>query len=373
MRRQRVCDDRDRRRRLLRLRSLQRRSRSRAGCTAAPAEIAAPAIPGVIAPGHEDRARQGRLSAGTEGPVAMPDGGIVFTNNNFLTRLDAAGNATRRSSRCRTAPMGLASIRRAGLIAVERKPMDERVGVLYPPDAVTTLADKADGKPFEALNDLVVSSRDAVYFTDHNGVYYLPAGGGTVTKVAEGIPNPNGVQLSPDERTLYANNKDGEYLLAFDVKADGTLANRRNFAKHTRASRRRTARTRCWPKTTAPTALPSTTTDACMSRPTSAWKCSVRRATRSASFPPIWGGDVFMLKQAAEPRVLGTRQEDALHGRRRRGVQGPDADAGRQQAIQMKNDPVFRAAAVSRRGIRQRHHRRVGHREGAAEARSSRR
>ena len=63
-------------------------------------------------------------------------------------------------------------------------------------------------------------------------MYYQPPGGGAVTKVVDGIPNPNGVQLSPDERTLYANNKDGEYLLAFDVKADGTLANRRNFAKY---------------------------------------------------------------------------------------------------------------------------------------------
>jgi len=71
-----------------------------------------------------------------------------------------------------------------------------------------------------------------VYFTDGNGVYYLPAGGGKVTRVVDGIANPNGVQLSPDEKTLYANDKDGEYLLAFDVKPDGTLANRRNFAKY---------------------------------------------------------------------------------------------------------------------------------------------
>ena len=44
--------------------------------------------------------------------------------------------------------------------------------------------------------------------------------------------NPNGIQFSPDERTLYINNTRGEYLLAFDVQADGTLTNRRNFAKY---------------------------------------------------------------------------------------------------------------------------------------------
>ena len=41
-----------------------------------------------------------------------------------------------------------------------------------------------------------------------------------------------GVLLSTDENTLYANDKDGQYLLAFDVGADGTLANRRHFATY---------------------------------------------------------------------------------------------------------------------------------------------
>ena len=50
--------------------------------------------------------------------------------------------------------------------------------------------------------------------------------------MATGIPNPNGAILSPDEKVLYANDKDGLYLLAYDVAADGTLSNRRNFARY---------------------------------------------------------------------------------------------------------------------------------------------
>ena len=42
----------------------------------------------------------------------------------------------------------------------------------------------------------------------------------------------NGVVLSNDERTLYANHKDGEYVLAFDVQPDGSLKNQRNFGKY---------------------------------------------------------------------------------------------------------------------------------------------
>ena len=41
-----------------------------------------------------------------------------------------------------------------------------------------------------------------------------------------------GIQLSPDEKTLYVNNMNGEYLLAYDIEPDGTVRNRRNFARY---------------------------------------------------------------------------------------------------------------------------------------------
>ena len=43
--------------------------------------------------------------------------------------------------------------------------------------------------------------------------------------------------LSPDEKTLYVNNTAGEYLLAFDVKGDGALGTRRNFAKYAKVTK----------------------------------------------------------------------------------------------------------------------------------------
>jgi gluconolactonase len=62
-------------------------------------------------------------------------------------------------------------------------------------------------------------------------VFYIPPGG-RATKAAEGIDNPNGILLSRDEKTLFINNTRGEYLLAFDVQADGRLTNRRNFGRY---------------------------------------------------------------------------------------------------------------------------------------------
>ena len=70
----------------------------------------------------------------------------------------------------------------------------------------------------------------------HPPFTYVPAGGKAI-RVAEGIERPNGIQLSPDEKTLYVNNANGQYMLAFDINADGSLKNRRNFAKYPNVER----------------------------------------------------------------------------------------------------------------------------------------
>ena len=118
--------------------------------------------------------------------------------------------------------------------------------------------------------------------------------------------------LSRDEKTLYVNNSNGEYLLAFDVKPDGTLANRRNFAKYQggdeEPGRRVLSGAEGWR---------STTTVASTRRRQRAWRCSTRRAS-------IWAR--FRFARAAEHRVCRAGQEDAVHRRPRLGVQGRSVD-----------------------------------------------
>ena len=199
----------------------------RAAAVPPPSRIPAPALPGVIAPGTAIELVSGEFRR-TEGPVAMPDGSLLVSDADRIARIDPSGRISTFVE-----PSGAANAvsfdAQGRLIAVERAANNEKVGVLYPQRA--TLVDRFEGKPFNRLNDLVVSSRGGVYFTDTAGVYYLSPQG-RVSRVAQGIPNPNGVILSPDEKVLYANDKDGLYLLAYDVAADGGLSNRRNFAKY---------------------------------------------------------------------------------------------------------------------------------------------
>ena len=196
--------------------------------TPPPASFTAPAIPGVVAAGTRIELVAGNLRR-TEGPVAMPDGSMLVSSTSII-KVDADNKVTTFIENS-NGTNGMGWDRQGRLISVQRAPGNERVGVLYPADKVTTLADNVDGKPFNALNDMALDRRGGVYFTDTQGIYYLPPGG-RATRIIDEVPRPNGVVLSPDEKTLYVHNKDGVYMLSFDVAADGSISNRKNFARY---------------------------------------------------------------------------------------------------------------------------------------------
>ncbi len=194
-----------------------------------PKSFTATAIPGVIAAGTKIELVATGLGR-TEGPVAMADGSMLVSSANRIIKVDLSDNvSTFVANSNETNGMGWDAQGR--LITVQRGKGNEKVGVLYPPERVTTLADKYQGRPFDALNDMALDKRGGVYFTDTQGIYYLPPGG-SVTKIIDEVPRPNGVVLSPDEQTLYAHNKDGVYMLSYDVAPNGTISNRRNFARY---------------------------------------------------------------------------------------------------------------------------------------------
>lgn len=201
----------------------------RGGGAPPPASFTATAIPGVVAAGTTIELVETGLGR-TEGPVAMPDGSMLVSSSNSILKADLSDNvSTFVEESNQTNAMGWDLDGR--LISVQRARGNEKVGVLYPADQVTTLVDNYQGEPFNSLNDMALDKRGGVYFTDTQGVYYLPPGG-SVTKIVDEVPRPNGVVLSPDERTLYVHNKDGVYMLAFDVASNGTISNRRNFARY---------------------------------------------------------------------------------------------------------------------------------------------
>ncbi len=220
----------------------------RQGGAPAPApltETTAPDIPGVIAGGTRVTPIKDGFQ-GTEGPITLPDGSLIFTETaaSRITKIDK-DNVVSTFLDSTNGSNALAFDTRGRLIAVQTMPGSMRVGVIYPRGSEAVFSDNFEGKSYLRPNDLVVTKTGGVYFTDMGGgaapagtpaalpnaVYYIPPGGQAV-RVVEGVERPNGIQLNRDERVLYLNNAGGEHLLAFDIQADGRLGTRRNFAKY---------------------------------------------------------------------------------------------------------------------------------------------
>ena len=92
-------------------------------------------------------------------------------------------------------------------------------------------ADAPKGKPMRP-NDLVVDSSGGVYvtITAHGKVLYVsPAG--DVAVAADQIETPNGIILSPDEKTLYVSSFVPKKILSYDISEPGQLSGKRVFAE----------------------------------------------------------------------------------------------------------------------------------------------
>jgi gluconolactonase len=113
--------------------------------------------------------------------------------------------------------------------------------------------DQYQGQPFNSPNDLVFARDGALYFTDppygffdptsphkdldkdprhaikFNGVYRYKDG--NLTAVIDDLSRPNGLAFSADGKTFYiANSENPPIVYKYDVRPDGTLANRQVFA-----------------------------------------------------------------------------------------------------------------------------------------------
>ena len=92
----------------------------------------------------------------------------------------------------------------------------------------------------DSWNEIVVDGRGNVYINGSinlktgdkfpPGVIAIVAPDGSSRQVADGIVFPNGMVVTPDNKTLIIADSFGHELTAFDITADGSLANRRVWA-----------------------------------------------------------------------------------------------------------------------------------------------
>ena len=159
---------------------------------------------------------------GPNGAAVGPDGAIYITNNG--------GSFTWPEQDGLTIPGPTPPSHTGGYI----QRYDLATGEL------TTLYETCDGRPFVGPNDLVFDKQGGFWFSDHGcgtpegrkfgALYYAKIDGSHVSRQRDHLISPNGVGLSPDERTVYLADTQLGRLWAFDVVEPGVLAPPQGFA-----------------------------------------------------------------------------------------------------------------------------------------------
>jgi sugar lactone lactonase YvrE len=204
-------------------------------------------VPGVVKSGTAIEL-VGQAFDGTEGPLGLADGSFVFTENRVdrVRRIGDDGKTSVFLERTGN-PNALASGPDGTIFAAQTQ--RPGIGIVYPAEKARVLVDNFEGKPLNRPNDLIVDRGGGVWFTDPGagpaqrqpGVaapaaapipavyHYSPSG--QLRQITTDIARPNGISLSPDEKTLYVANTYGEHVVAYDIARENKLGKPRNFAK----------------------------------------------------------------------------------------------------------------------------------------------
>ncbi|MSU80634.1 MAG: SMP-30/gluconolactonase/LRE family protein [Gemmataceae bacterium] len=124
---------------------------------------------------------------------------------------------------------------------------DRQVSRIEKDGKKTVLADNYKGKKLNSPNDCVYHTNGDLYFTDppygrpkwdkdeslelgYFGVF-LRKKDGTLVLLTKEMTRPNGIALSPDQKTLYVANSDPDLPIwkSFSVKAEGTIGDGKVF------------------------------------------------------------------------------------------------------------------------------------------------
>lgn len=187
-----------------------------------------------------------------EGPVAMADGSVILGEiaGGAVTRIGSDGSK-RAIGAAGGGPNGLAlgpdgalyvcnnggnEYAEGGFLSTGPA-KDYQCGYIQRLDPhsgeARILYTQCGGHHLSAPNDIVFDRQGGFYFTDlgkrrardrdHGGLYYALPDGSKIVELAYPMLSPNGVGLSPDERTLYVADTESSRLFAFDILSPGVV------------------------------------------------------------------------------------------------------------------------------------------------------
>lgn len=161
----------------------------------------------------------------TEGPLWRPSKEMIFSDVRAAAIYRTDGTTVRTES---GGANGLANDPQGALVCTEG--VSRRITRVDSSGTVTVLADKYGGKRLNSPNDCVMRSDGTLFFTDpsnrtnkeneelgFSGVFAISPDG-KMTLLLKDFTFPNGIALSPDEKTLYVADTMKAHVRAFDLE-----------------------------------------------------------------------------------------------------------------------------------------------------------
>ena len=200
-----------------------------------PIEVVSPELESIVspdAPVTELGSGYGGENGPAEGPLWWHEGGyLLFSDIHNNRRMKwAEGEGVSVFSEPTNRANGLTRDPSGRLLACEH--LTRRVTRQEPDGSITVVASNYRGRRLNRPNDVIVSTKGDIYFTDPgfpapgldldwNGVYHVTPDLGTITLIVWDFSRPNGLALSPDESILYINDTRRRHIRAFDLEPNG--------------------------------------------------------------------------------------------------------------------------------------------------------
>jgi gluconolactonase len=195
---------------------------------------------GVVSPD----AKLEKLSGGfafTEGPACDAKGNVFFTDqpNDRIMEWSADGRLSVFLQPCGRAN-GMMFDTRGNLIACADE--HNQLWSIAPDKSVTVLVTNFSGKYLNGPNDVWIAPNGGMYLTDpfyrrkwwdhtmmaltNQPVFYLSPDRKKLFPVADDLKKPNGITGTPDGKTLYVADIQGDRTWRYDILPDGSLTNK---------------------------------------------------------------------------------------------------------------------------------------------------
>jgi len=179
----------------------------------------------------------------TEGPVYDDTGILYFTDgptgNVFSITADGVFKLVITGAK---RPDGMMIDHDGNLVVCD---YDGKRLDLYNPEGqlIRTIADSYNGKALNGPNDVIIDKEGGIYFTDPffekagapqdaEGVYFIPKDG-ELRRICDQVTVPNGIILTPDEKTLIIVDTQEPGIHAIDVRPGSKYENHRIWGRVT--------------------------------------------------------------------------------------------------------------------------------------------